>query len=149
MKYIGIDFGLRRVGIAVSDDTGKLAFPHSVIPNNENLLREIEKIIEEEKIGSIVMGESKNFAGEPNKIMAEINGFKKILEEKIKLPILFESEFMTSAQAEKGIRSRRPDTHSVRGSGSRLKHRDKNKMNDASAAAIILQSYLDKNSHVL
>lgn len=70
------------------------------------------------------MGESHNFKGEPNKIMAEIEDFKKILEEKVKLEILLEPEFMTSSQAEQ-----------ITG---------KNKMQDASAAAIILQSYLDR-----
>jgi putative holliday junction resolvase len=126
MKYLGIDFGLKRIGLSVSDDTGKLAFPHSVILNSKNTLDEIGKIIKKEKIDEIVMGESKNFAGESNKIMAEIEKFKKILEEKIKLKVYFEPEFMTSQQAEQ-----------IQG---------KNDMHDASAAAIILQSYLD--SHV-
>jgi putative transcription antitermination factor YqgF len=94
--------------------------------NSKNTLDEIGKIIKKEKIDEIVMGESKNFAGESNKIMAEIEKFKKILEEKIKLKVYFEPEFMTSQQAEQ-----------IQG---------KNDMHDASAAAIILQSYLD--SHV-
>ena len=72
MKYLGIDFGEKRVGIAVSDDTGKMAFPYSVILNNEKFLEEVAEIIKKEKIGEIVMGESKNFKNEPNKIMAEI-----------------------------------------------------------------------------
>jgi putative holliday junction resolvase len=129
MKYLGIDFGSKRVGIAVSDETGKLAFPHSVISNDENLLGEIEKIIKNESIGEIVIGESKDFKNIPNKIMADIEKFKKVLEEKIKLPISFEPEFMTSSQAEQ-----------IQG---------KNDMNDASAAAIILQSFLDKTHSVL
>jgi len=123
MKYLGIDFGGKRVGVAVSDENGKMAFPHSVVKNDEKLLAEIEKIIEKEKIGGVVIGESRNFKGEPNKIMAEIEKFKRTLEEKIKLPVYFEPEFMTSAQAERGL--------------------GKNEMHDASAAAIILQSYLD------
>ncbi|MEK7116886.1 MAG: Holliday junction resolvase RuvX [Patescibacteria group bacterium] len=129
MKYLGIDFGSKRVGVAVSDDGGKIAFPYSVISNDDNLFVEILKIIKEEKIGSIVMGESKDFAGKPNIIMKEIKKFKKLLEEKIKLPVSFEPEFMTSNQARQVV--------------------GKNEMEDASAAAIILQSYLDKNSHML
>ena len=129
MRYLGVDFGSKRIGLAVSDDEGKMAFPCSVVQNNENLLNEIEKIIEKEKIEAIVIGESKNFQGEPNKIMAEIEEFKKILKEKIKLEIYFELEFLTSSQAKQ-----------IQG---------ENKMHDASAAAIILQSYLDKNSYML
>jgi putative Holliday junction resolvase len=124
MRYLGIDFGSKRVGIAVSDEDGKMAFPHSVILNNENLFAEVEGIIKNEKVGEIIIGESKNFAGEPNKIMVEIERFKKMLEGKTKLPVLFEPEFMTSSQAEQ-----------IQG---------KNDMHDASAAAIILQSYLDR-----
>ncbi|KKQ78043.1 MAG: hypothetical protein A3A96_02900 [Candidatus Zambryskibacteria bacterium RIFCSPLOWO2_01_FULL_39_39] len=129
MKYLGIDFGGKRVGLAVSDETNRLAFPHSVILNNENLLTEVVKIIKEENIGSIIIGESKDFKGEPNKIMVEIEKFKNKLAEKTKLKIYFEPEFMTSVQA---------------------KHiQGENDMHDASVAAIILQSYLDKNSYML
>ena len=125
MKYLGIDFGSKRVGIAVSDDGGKMAFPHSVISNDGKLLEEMQKIVEKEKIAEIVIGESKDFKGEPNKIMAQIEEFKKILEEKTKLRISLEPEFLTSAEAEH-----------IQG---------KTEMHDASAAAIILQSFLDKN----
>ncbi|MFA6269619.1 MAG: Holliday junction resolvase RuvX [Candidatus Paceibacterota bacterium] len=124
MKYLGVDFGSKRVGLAVSDLNGQMAFPHSVVSNNKNLLLEIKKIIEKENIDEIVLGESKNFAGEPNKIMKEIEEFKKSLEEELKLPIYFEPEFMTSKQAEL-----------IQG---------KNDMHDASAATIILQSYIDR-----
>jgi putative holliday junction resolvase len=129
MKYLGIDFGGKRVGVAVSDDSGKLAFPHSIAQNGENLLEEIEKIIKEEKIGAVVMGESKNFEGEPNKIMEEIEKFKKILEEKLKIKVYLEPEFLTSAQAKQ-----------ITG---------ENIMHDASAAAIILQSFLDKDGRMV
>lgn len=129
MKYLGIDFGGKRVGIAVSDDTGNMAFPHSVMFNDKNLLDNVEKIVKEENIGSIVIGESKDFKGEPNKIMAEIEGFKKILAENLKLPVHLEPEFLTSAQAER-----------IQG---------KTDLHDAAAAAIILQSFLDKNPPML
>jgi putative holliday junction resolvase len=129
MKYLGIDFGTKRVGIAVSDDGGKLAFPYSIVLNDEKLFEEIGKIIEKEKIEEIIMGESRNFNGEPNKIMKEIKEFKKELEEKTQLKIYLEPEFLTSAQAEH-----------IQG---------KTDMHDASAAAIILQSFLDKNQYMI
>lgn len=124
MKYLGIDFGSKRVGVAISDDTGKMAFPHNVILNSDILMEQILKIIEEEKIEKIVMGESKNFKGEANKIMVAIDEFVKKIEEKTNLPVLFEPEFLSSVQAERW--------------------QGKNEMHDASAAAIILQSYLDR-----
>ncbi len=124
IKYLGIDFGEKRVGLAISDDSGKMAFPHSVLPNNENLIQEILKIIEKEKLLGVVVGESKNFKGENNKIMVKIEEFIKKLEGETKLKIIMEPEFLTSHQAER-----------ITG---------KNDMIDASAAAIILQSFLDR-----
>ena len=129
MRYLGIDFGSKRVGIAISDDTGKLAFPHSVIPNDNELLDKMLEIVKKENITEVVIGESKDFKNVPNKIMAEIEKFKKALEEKTKLKVYFEPEFMTSTQAKQ-----------IQG---------ENDMHDASAAAIILQSYLDRISYVL
>lgn len=125
-KYLGVDFGSKRVGLAVSDETGKLAFPLSVISNDKNLIENVASIIKEKNINTVVLGESKNYAGENNAIMGDIEKFKRNLEEKTKLKIIFEPEFLSSAQAER-----------LQG---------KNKMHDASAAAIILQSYLDRNA---
>jgi putative Holliday junction resolvase len=129
MKYLGVDFGGKRVGIAVSDDTGKLAFPFCVINNDKNLLTEIKKMIDKEKVNQIVIGESKDFKNKPNEIMWKIEKFKKELTEKFGIKVFFEPEFMTSVQAKQ-----------IQG---------ENEMHDASAAAIILQSYLDKNSGML
>ena len=124
MRYLGIDFGGKRIGLAISDETGHLAFPHSILPNDKNLMKNILKISRKEEIGEIVIGESKNFQNEPNKIQISIEKFKKELKEKTDLKINFEPEFMTSIQAER-IQGKTP-------------------MQDASAAAIILQSHLDK-----
>jgi len=142
MKYLGIDFGSKRVGLSLSDDNGGMAFPHSVISNDKNLLTEIEKIIKDEKVEEVVMGESKDFKGEPNKIMSAIEEFKAKLEEKVKLKVWLEPEFMTSVQAERSIESRRTDTHNQR---SKKQKEIKKDMLDASAATIILQTYLDRN----
>lgn len=152
MKYLGIDFGSKRVGMAVSDEAGQMAFPYSVLQNNENLLNEAAEIIKKEKIEEIVMGESKDFKNEPNKIMKKIEEFKKNLEDlpaqagKLKIKVWLEPEFMTSKQANIGFKSRRL---ALQESGSRLKRREQNSMHDASAAAIILQSYLDKRQDMI
>jgi len=125
MKIIGIDYGERRVGVAISDDSRKMAFPVSVLENNDKLLQRIKEIIEKENVDKIVVGESKDFSGEPNRIMKEIEVFVKDLETQSDLTIVLEPEFLTSHQAQR--------------------YTGKNNMHDASAAAIILQSYLDRN----
>lgn len=124
MKYLGIDFGKKRVGIAMSDENGRFAIPESVIPNSKNLQSEICRICAEQKIGEIIIGESKDYKGNDNKIMKDILEFKKNLEWATGVKVSFEPEYMTSIQAER-----------LQG---------KNEMHDASSAALILQSYLDK-----
>ena len=126
MRYLGIDYGAKRVGLAVSDDSESFALPLSVIPNSEDLLNEIVKICKEQNVGTVVVGESKDFSGEVNNIMKEIAPFVKSLEEKLDLPVHMHPEFLTSKEAEQ-----------LQG---------KNDMLDASAAALILKSYLDTKS---
>ncbi len=126
MKYLGIDFGSKRVGIAMSDDDGKMAFPKTVLANDKNLIESIKKICIEEKIGAIVLGESKDFDMKDNMIMEEIRKFKTEIESETFLEVIFEPEFLTSAEAER-----------LQG---------KTKLLDASAAALILKSYLDKRA---
>jgi len=123
MRYLGIDFGEKRVGIAVSDEEGKIAFPTAVLVNDQDLLKNIIDLCMKNGIEMVVMGESRNYQGQINNIMWKIDGFRKQLET-VGFKVVFEPEYMTSVQASQ-----------ITG---------ENKMLDASAAAIILQSFLDK-----
>lgn len=124
-KYLGIDFGEKRVGIAISDEEGKIAFPTVVLANDQNLMKNIVDLCMKNAVEVVVMGESRDYQGQINTIMWKIEGFKKQLET-IGFKVVFEPEFMTSVQAGQ-----------ITG---------ENKMLDASAAAIILQAYLDRGS---
>jgi putative transcription antitermination factor YqgF len=97
---------------------------------------EVSKMIQELGIGEIVIGESKNYQGESNEVMKDAAEFAAALAQATNLPVYNEPEFMTSHQAER-------TQHELTGGSSRGKvvNRD---MLDASAAAIILQSYLDR-----
>lgn len=127
MKYLGIDYGEKRVGIAVSDSEGKVAFPKVVMENNDDLMKNIAAFCNENSVGGIVIGESKDYKGEDNKINPKIISFKRELSNSIKLPVSLEPEFMSSMQVEKTF--------------------GKNDMLDASAASIILQTFLDKEKN--
>src|ERR1035437_1574732 len=126
MKYLGIDYGEKRVGIAISDVEGRVAFPKMVLENNAELIKKISDFCQEFQVGAIVIGESKDYKGEDNKISPKIISFKRDLATGIKLPIFLEPEFMSSMQVEKNF--------------------GKTEMLDASAAAIILQTFLDKET---
>lgn len=126
MRSLGIDFGMKRIGVAISDEAGEFALPFSVLPNDEKLLVSIANICRKKNIKVIVLGESKNFAGENNPVMEKIYLFKKELEKTTGLLINLEPEFLTSAEAER-----------LQGKNAKL---------DASAAALILKSFLDKKT---
>ena len=66
MKYLGIDYGEKRVGVAISNDECSVAFPREVLPNDSGLTNQITEICVREKVGAIVIGESKNFEGKEN-----------------------------------------------------------------------------------
>lgn len=123
MKYLGIDYGTKRIGIALSDDDGMMAFPHGVIKNDNKILDYISEIISNAKVDVVVIGESKNYKMEDNLIMDDVINLKKVIEKEFGLEVELHPEVLTSSQAE-----------SIQG---------KNEMVDASAAAIILQSYID------
>ncbi|MFA6295614.1 MAG: RuvX/YqgF family protein [Candidatus Paceibacterota bacterium] len=123
-RILGIDYGSKRVGVAVSDEKRQFALPVSVIQNTPELLAEIEKIAIDRETKEIVLGESRNYKGEPNEILLDSMDFKEKLEG-LGFTVYFEQEFMTSVQAER--------------------FQGKNSMTDASAAALILQSYLDRS----
>ncbi|MDD5318722.1 MAG: Holliday junction resolvase RuvX [Candidatus Pacebacteria bacterium] len=127
-KLMGIDFGTKRVGVALSDETSQYAFPHAVIENigMTRVVDEIVKICQAENVSQIVLGESRGFDGKENDIMKKVHKFKSELQSKLSVPIVLEPEFMTSAEAGR-----------LQGSRSDLL--------DASAAALILKSYIDKN----
>lgn len=129
MKFLGIDYGHKRIGLAVSDPSAALAFPYEVIPVNEQTPQKVVDICKKEFINGIVMGDSRNFKGEENIIMKEAKLFAELLKGLTGLPVSFEPEIMSTIQAE------------------RLQGRadDQKKTIDASAAAVVLQSFLDRN----
>lgn len=123
LKHLGIDFGSKRIGLAISDDTASVAFPYKTIINTAKCFDEILEIIQFEHISKVVIGESKDKDMKDNAIMELVHEFKKRLEEK-NIDTDLHNEFFSSAQV-----------LSTMG--------EQNKAIDASAAAIILQSYLD------
>ena len=138
MKYLGIDYGERNVGIAVSDEEGILAFPKDVLDNDKNLFKKIFEIIKDEKIETIILGKSLDFKKNNNPIMDKIISFKGKLEGETDLPVLWQEEMFTSAEADKiqGLPLR-----NIRKKDRKEKRVGLEK-NDASAAALILRSYL-------
>jgi len=139
MRYLGIDYGSKRVGLSLSDEEGKMAFPYKIIPNNVELLDSIHNICGTEEISAIVLGESHDLSGRPNKIMGSIEEFKRNIEAELDLPVYFQKEFMTSVFARGNDGKKENNAKKVM--------KNKQATADASAAALILQRYLDRKNN--
>jgi putative Holliday junction resolvase len=138
MRFMGIDYGSKRVGIALSDSEGMLAFPKIIFPNDKELMPNILAMISEEMVEGIVIGESIDHNGEENEIMKKISVFAQSLKEYVGVPVHFEREFMTSVFARQ--------TMSDTGNIARKTKASKQEPVDDSAAAIILQRFLEKRN---
>jgi putative Holliday junction resolvase len=86
MKYLGIDYGAKRVGLAVSDEGGTIAFPRASAPNDETLLAFLVRMIAQEKIGQIVAGDTRSHGGAENRVTAEAEKFMAALARGTGLP---------------------------------------------------------------
>jgi len=131
MRILGIDYGERRVGLALTDEEGHMAFPHAVFPTSLSLVSEIKALVKEKGVGEIVIGESMVGSGIQNPIMEKIMRFKSDLAREVEVPVELISEHFSSAEA----------------SRFQGKERGRGKASDASAAAIILENYLAKKRH--
>jgi len=126
MRYLGIDYGDVRIGVALSDAEGNIAFPQKTILNNKSAIISLAKRAKQEGVATIVIGLPISFGGNETDQTKKVRAFAKMLAQKIAIPIEFENEILTTRMA--------------RDAGA------KKKTIDASAAAIILQAYLDKQS---
>jgi putative Holliday junction resolvase len=124
MKYMGIDYGEKRVGVAVSDPQGEIAFPKTTLFNNQWLWKNLGSLLAEEKISRVVVGLPLARDGVDTEQTVKVRNFVEGLQKITKIPIDFENEILT--------------TELVKKVGIKKEHTDE------SAAALILQSYLDK-----
>jgi putative Holliday junction resolvase len=74
-RLLGIDFGEKRVGLALSDEGARLAFPHTTLQNNRDLVDEVLTLINEYEVEKVVIGDSKDFNMRENKIMEKARDF--------------------------------------------------------------------------
>jgi len=124
MRLLGIDYGKKRVGVALSNEGGLMAFPHEVLKNDNELMNKLVTLIESEKVEKIVVGHSLDRDGGENPIQKEISEFIGDLTLQAGLPIELEPEHYSTEEAKR-----------FQGKGD---------MTDASAATIILNSYITR-----
>ncbi len=133
MKAMGIDFGLARIGIALSDDTKFLASPYVVYKrkNEEQDISYLCDLIKTKNVDEIVCGLPMNMQGEEQKIASLTREFMQKVAENTNVKICFEDERLSSVMAEDMLKQTEKDWK-----------KRKEKL-DSVAASIILQDYLD------
>ena len=141
VRFLGIDYGTKRIGVAISDEEGVLAFPKEIVPNDSDSFKKLAEIIRTENVSDIVVGESVDFSGHLNVLSARIEIFIGELKDKFKLPVHKQKEFLTSVEARRSKDGKGSLNQSQ--SHSKIKQIKSGRI-DASAAALILQRYLDK-----
>ena len=124
MKYLGIDYGSKRIGLAVSDVEGKIAFPRMTVGNNNKFLSTIDVIIKEENIEHIVIGDTRTLSGRANLVTETLEQMIESLTRRFSLPVTRTREAGSSGAVSE---------NAPRGE----------KHNDAAAAAFILQRFID------
>lgn len=124
MKYLGIDYGTRRIGIAVSDDKGSFAFPKETIPNDASAIDRITSLIKTSEVKEVVMGDARAMNGLENLVTKEAEDFAAALHAHAHVPVHLSREAWSTVEA------------------ARFAPKGK-EHDDAAAAAIILQRYLD------
>lgn len=136
MRAMGIDFGERRIGVALSDPTGTLASPSEVVTRRRGKrmpLASLERIARRREVEQLVVGLPLDLSGRETEWCREVRAAGTALAARLDLPVAFVDERMTSVSAERAVR--RPDV-------PRSQREEKGRV-DAAAAALILQAWLD------
>jgi putative Holliday junction resolvase len=144
VRFLGIDYGTRRIGLAISDPTGLLARPWKTIVRNGSrgdvasaLAAEVDALVrEEDGLAGVVVGFPRKLGGEPTDQTAAVRELVDVLSTRVALPIVLQDERLSSREAEEML-------------SRRFKNwRDRKPLLDAASAAVILQDYLDGRAAV-
>jgi len=133
-RILGIDFGLKRIGLALTDPLLTFAYPYTTISNNNFLWDNLKYIIEEKNVRKIILGYPKENNQFQKNISGQVLEFKKKLGARFNMEIVLWDESYTSEMAKQIV---------IKSVVKKSKRRDKGLL-DQNSAAIILQEYLDE-----
>jgi putative Holliday junction resolvase len=133
VKILGIDYGERRIGLAIAEKEIKIAHPHSIIPSDDEAIPAIAEVIANENVTKVIIGLPRSLDGTEGPQAAAVRDFADKLKTASGegVDFIFQDERLSSKQA---------DNILIGMDKKRVERRD---VADAHQAAIILQSYLD------
>jgi len=144
MRALGVDYGERRIGLALSDMSGTLASPWKTIVNPgsvnrfaDELVEEANRVAEEGGLAAIVIGLPRRLNGEPTTLTSTVRQLARLVTVAVDCPVVLQDERLTSSEADELLARREHDW--------RRRKRDI----DALSAALILQDYLDSQSRLV
>lgn len=138
MRAMGVDFGQRRIGLALSDPTGTIASPLETITRRASKRPPLSRIAEigrAHDVGHLVVGLPLDLGGNETPWCGEVRTMGDALAQRLDVPVDYVDERMTSVRAERA----------VRGIGLNKTQREEKGRIDAAAAALILQAWLDRS----
>jgi putative Holliday junction resolvase len=139
VRVLGIDYGARRIGLALSDATATLASPWRMLqrpPSEAETLRMLVAEItalttEDDGLEAVVVGWPRRLDGSPTDLTPIVETFVRALQTQLEVPVALQDERLSSTEAEARLARRERDW------------RKRKQQLDAAAAAVILQDYLD------
>ena len=132
MRYLAIDYGIKRTGLAICDRNETITSPLAVIEGQKGLLKKIEDIIKTEDVGAIVLGLPLNMDDSEGPQAKLVLKFSEQLKADLGIPVFLQDERLSSFGAEEKI------------AAAELTRKKKKKRLDAIAAAEILQAFLER-----
>ena len=137
MKYLAIDYGEKRTGIAVSDAGGSMAFARAALPSapKQAFWRDLLALIIEERPAALVLGLPLSLDGEETKSSSRVRAFAAQLHAQAQLPVFLVNEALTSFAAEEDLKA------------VGLSGKKRAALLDQQAAAHILQTFLNTPPH--
>ncbi len=133
-RVLGIDYGTRRVGLALSDPLGIIAQPIDAVKQSSELMAEIRQVVERERVHTVVVGMPLNLKGQAAQTAQEVQKFVEQLRAELSMEVATWDERFTTTIAQQTMITM----------GTKKKERQqKNGRIDSMAAAVMLQNYLD------
>ena len=134
MRYLAIDYGTKRTGLAICDRAETIASPLAVIHGQKELLKKIAEVVETENVEAVVLGLPLNMTGTESAQTRLVFKFAEQLKDHLHIPVHFQDERLSSFSAEEKLASAKFTKEKMR------------KRLDAVAAAEILEAFLEQKT---
>ena len=133
-RYLGLDYGDKRIGLAISDPLGSMAMPRNFIPNSKAAIQHIKRIVKEDDIAAIVLGLPRQMDGQDSKTTQKVRVWGEKLAAQCQVKVIFQDERLSTQAVEREL------------IGHDLSRKKRKTVIDSQAAAFILQGFLDKEN---